>query len=46
VTSVPAAEVEGAVRDHVQKLLAAPEPVARIWATAKRNGEHEIGHPP
>ena len=42
VTSVPAADVEGAVLDHVQKLLAAPELVARTWATAKRNGEHEI----
>ena len=29
VTSVPAADVEGAVLDHVQKLLAAPELVAR-----------------
>jgi site-specific DNA recombinase len=35
VTSVPAADVEGAVLDHVQKLLAAPELVARAWATAK-----------
>jgi hypothetical protein len=36
VTSVPAADVEGAVLDHVQKLLAAPELVARTWAAAKR----------
>jgi site-specific DNA recombinase len=35
VTSVPAADVEGAVLDHVQKLLAAPELVARTWGTAK-----------
>jgi site-specific DNA recombinase len=39
---VPAADVEGAVLDHVQKLLAAPELVARTWATAKREGEDEI----
>jgi hypothetical protein len=39
VTSVPAADVEGAVLDHVQKLLAAPELIARTWATAKRQGE-------
>jgi site-specific DNA recombinase len=42
VTSVPAADVEGAVVDHVQKLLAAPELVARTWATARREGEDEI----
>jgi site-specific DNA recombinase len=42
VTSVPAADVERAVLDHVQKLLAAPELVARTWAAAKRNGEDEI----
>jgi len=42
VTSVPAADVEGAVLDHVQKLLAAPELVARTWATAKREGEDEV----
>ena len=42
VTSVPAADVEGAVLDHVQKLLAAPELVARAWATAKREAEDEI----
>jgi site-specific DNA recombinase len=42
VTSVPAAEVEGAVLDHIQKLLAAPELVARTWAAAKREGEDVI----
>jgi site-specific DNA recombinase len=42
VTSVPAADVEGAVLDHVQMLLAAPEPLARAWATAKREGQDEI----
>jgi hypothetical protein len=41
-TSVPAADVEGAVLDHVQKLLAAPELVARTWAAAKRETEDEI----
>jgi hypothetical protein len=41
VTSVPAADVEGAVLDRVQKLLAAPELVARTWAAAKR-GDNEI----
>jgi DNA invertase Pin-like site-specific DNA recombinase len=39
LTSVPAADVEGAVLDHVQKLLAAPELVARTWASAKREDE-------
>jgi hypothetical protein len=39
VTSVPAADVEGAVLDHVQKLLAAPELVARTWAVAKREAD-------
>jgi hypothetical protein len=42
VSSVPAADVEGAVLDHIQKLLAAPELVARTGATAKRGGEDEI----
>jgi site-specific DNA recombinase len=42
VTSVPAADVEGAVLDHVQKLLAGPELVARTWAMAKRKGEDDI----
>jgi site-specific DNA recombinase len=42
VTSVPAADVEGAVLDHVQKLLATPELVARTWAEAKRDGGDEI----
>jgi hypothetical protein len=39
ITSVPAADVEGPVLDHVQKLLAAPELVARTWAVAKREGD-------
>jgi site-specific DNA recombinase len=39
VTSVPAADVEGAVLEHIQKLLAAPELVARTWAVAKREGD-------
>jgi hypothetical protein len=42
VTSVPAADVEGAVLDHVQKLLAAPELVARTWAAAKRGGVDDL----
>jgi hypothetical protein len=42
VTSVPAADVEGAVLDQIQTLLAAPELVARTWATAKREGKDEI----
>jgi site-specific DNA recombinase len=42
VTSVPAADVEGAVLEHVQRLLAAPELVARTWASARRDGEDEI----
>jgi hypothetical protein len=42
VTSVPAADVEGAVLDHVQKLLASPELVARTWATAQRESDGEI----
>jgi len=42
VTSVPAAEVEGAVIDRVQKLLAAPELVARTWAAAKQETQDEI----
>jgi hypothetical protein len=42
VTSVPAADIEGAVLDHVQKLLAAPELVARAWAAAKRDGDEDI----
>jgi site-specific DNA recombinase len=41
VTSVPAADVESAVVARVQKLLAAPELVARTWAAAKRE-EGEI----
>jgi hypothetical protein len=39
VTSVPAAGVEGAVLDHIQKLLAAPEIVARAWVDAKREDD-------
>jgi site-specific DNA recombinase len=39
VTSVPAGDVEGAVLDHVQRLLAAPELVALTWAAAKREGD-------
>jgi DNA invertase Pin-like site-specific DNA recombinase len=39
LASVPAADVEGAVLDHVQKLLAASELVARIWTTAKREDD-------
>jgi hypothetical protein len=35
---VLATDVEGAVLDHIQKLLAAPELVARTWAAAKREG--------
>ena len=42
VTSVPAADVEGAVLDHVRRLLVAPELVARTWAAANRDGENEI----
>jgi hypothetical protein len=42
VTSRPAGDVEGAVLGHVQKLLAAPELVARTWAAAKRESEDEI----
>jgi site-specific DNA recombinase len=42
VTSVPAADVEGAVLDHVQKQLGAPELVARTWAAAKRSAEDGI----
>jgi site-specific DNA recombinase len=42
VTSVPAADVEGAVLDHVHKLFGAHELIARTWAAAKREGEDEI----
>jgi site-specific DNA recombinase len=42
VTSVPAADVEGAVLEHMQRLLAAPELVARTWAAAKREGEDDL----
>ena len=39
---MPAADVEGAVLDQVQKLLAAPELVARTWAAARREGEGDL----
>jgi hypothetical protein len=39
---VPAADVEGAVLDRIQRLLAAPELVARTWAAAKREGDDAI----
>jgi site-specific DNA recombinase len=42
ITSVPAAGIEGAVLDHVQRLLAAPELVARTWAAARREPNEEI----
>jgi hypothetical protein len=42
VTSVPAADVEGAVLAQVQNLLATPELVARTWAAAKREGDDDI----
>jgi site-specific DNA recombinase len=35
ITSVTAADVESAVLDHVKKLLAAPELVARTWAVRR-----------
>jgi hypothetical protein len=42
VTSVPAADVEGAVLAQVQNVLASPELVARTWAAAKREDDDEI----
>ena len=42
MTSVPAADVEGAVLSYVQRLLAAPELVARTWKVAKRESEGDI----
>jgi hypothetical protein len=39
VTSVPAADVEGAVLRQIQGLLASPELVARTWAAAKRQAK-------
>jgi site-specific DNA recombinase len=39
---VPVPIWAGAVLDQVQKLLAAPELVARTWAAAKRESEDEI----
>ena len=42
VTSVPAADVEGAVVDHIQRLLAAPALVARTWTAAREEGHEDI----
>jgi hypothetical protein len=42
VTGVPAADVESAVLDQVQKVFAAPELVARTWSTIERDHENEI----
>jgi site-specific DNA recombinase len=42
VTSVPAAEVEGAVLDNIQKVLGAPELVARTGAAAKRRSTRSL----
>jgi hypothetical protein len=42
VTSVAAADVEGAVLDHVRKLLTAPELVARTWVAANQESKDEI----
>jgi site-specific DNA recombinase len=42
VTSVPAADVEGAVLDHVERLLAAPEVVAQTWAGSQTRGRCQI----
>jgi hypothetical protein len=42
ITSAPAADVEGAVLGHVQKLVAAPELVAGTLTAARREGEDEI----
>jgi hypothetical protein len=45
ITGVPAADVESAVLDQVQKLFAAPELVARTWSTIERDHKNEItGH--
>jgi hypothetical protein len=38
VTSVSAADVEGALLDHSQKMLAAPELVARTWRLPREPG--------
>jgi hypothetical protein len=40
---VPTADFEGVVVGRVQKLLAAPELIARNGAAAKREGGNEIG---
>jgi hypothetical protein len=42
VTGVPAADVEGAILDFLQRLLAAPELVPRTWAAAKRADQDAI----
>ena len=42
MNSVSTADVEGTILDHVQKLLAAPQLVARTWAAAKRESQDEI----
>jgi site-specific DNA recombinase len=39
VISVPAADVQGAVLDQLQTLLAAPVLLDRTWAVAKREGD-------
>jgi hypothetical protein len=39
---MPAADVESAVLDQVQKLLAAPEIVARTWSATKRDSHNKI----
>jgi site-specific DNA recombinase len=39
VTTVSAADVESAMLDHVQKMLAAPELVGRTWVAAKREDD-------
>jgi DNA invertase Pin-like site-specific DNA recombinase len=42
ITSVPAAEVEGAALDHVQRLLSAPELVAGTWKTLRRESRDDV----
>ncbi len=42
VRRVPGAEIERAVVDHIRAVLAAPEMIARVWKSARREGE-EIG---
>jgi hypothetical protein len=41
VTSVPAADVEGAVLDHVQNLLATPELAARDLGSGEARGRRD-----